>query len=85
MEPAPEGGLSYVYINGKPLDEPYIKQEPPRRADTSRRQCAPGQYFFMGDNRIPLVRLAPVGLGAAEDLIGKVFAIYWPPNRIGVR
>src|SRR5690242_7621132 len=42
----------FIYINGKKLDEPYIK---PDRRDTSRSvnavHIAPGHYFFMGDNR----------------------------------
>ena len=57
-----EGGLSYVYINGKKLDEPYIGQEPARRrAVPSTFNVPQGQYFMMGDNRSPVVRLARVG------------------------
>ena len=75
-------------VNGKPLDEPYI------------RECAPGggtgcdfpgeitipadHWFMMGDNR-----------GASDDsrfwgpvprkwFIGGAFATYWPPNKIGL-
>ena len=55
----------YVYIDGQRLDEPYVK--PDRRdAETHRaRTIPPGRYFFMGDNRRDLVRLAPVGDGPA--------------------
>ena len=46
-----EGGSSYVYINGKKLDEPYIE---PDRRDTRGAETynvPQGQYFMMGDNR----------------------------------
>ena len=46
-----EGGSSYVYIDGKKLDEPYIQ---PNRRDTRGPETfnvPQGQYFMMGDNR----------------------------------
>src|SRR6266567_902573 len=41
----------YVYINGKKLNEPYIK--PDRRDFMNHRpvKIDPGNYFMMGDNR----------------------------------
>ena len=74
MELRSEGGLSYVYIDGKKLDEPYIG---PNRRDTRGPDTFPvpeGQYFMMGDNRIPVVRLARVGDSAAGQ-----------PDRQGLR
>ena len=42
----------YVYINGKQLDEPYIKHGPARRRARRRPGTVPkGHYFIMGDNR----------------------------------
>jgi signal peptidase I len=75
----------YVYIDGKKLHEPYI--QPDRRDD---RTIAPihipqGQYFMMGDNRESSCDSRSWGTVPKQNLIGKVFATYWPPNRISIQ
>ena len=76
-----------MYINGKPLDEPYIEAD--RRAATTRatgRRRSP-EGNILHDGRQPRQSCDSQRLGhrPAENLIGKVFAIYWPPKRIGFR
>jgi signal peptidase I len=76
----------YVYIDGKRLDEPYIKadrrdHDPPR----SWPRVAAGHYFFMGDNRASSCDSRSWGSVPRSNLIGEVFFVYWPPNRIGFR
>jgi signal peptidase I len=71
----------FVYIDGKKLNEPYIK--PNRRDDQTGTWKVPkGHYFFMGDNRIGSCDSRRWGSVPRKDLIGPVFMTYWPPNRI---
>jgi signal peptidase I len=76
----------FIYINGQRLDEPYVK---PDRRDTGtsypRRKIPPGMYFMMGDNRTQSCDSREWGPVPRKNLIGPVFFVYWPPNRIGFR
>ena len=80
-----EKGLSYVYINGNKLDEPYIKKERRDTRPPESFQVPQGQYFMMGDNRSQSCDSREWGSVSRDELIGKVFATYWPPNRISIR
>jgi signal peptidase I len=76
----------YVYIDGARLDEPYLKadrrdSEPPR----TWPRVAPDHYFFMGDNRRESCDSRSWGSVPRKNLIGEVFFVYWPPNRLGFR
>jgi signal peptidase I len=80
-----EQGLSYVYIDGRKLAEPYIG---PNRRDArgpETYRVPEGQYFMMGDNRSQSCDSREWGTVPRENLIGEVFATYWPPNRISIR
>lgn len=75
----------FVYINGKLLKEPYIQAS--RRDDDAPRtwHVPKGYYFFMGDNRSQSCDSRVWGSVPRKNLIGEVFFVYWPPNRIGFR
>jgi signal peptidase I len=80
-----------VYINGKRLNEPYISPNrrdhntlgladlPPRGTHT---RIPKDYYLMMGDNRNSSCDSRRWGLVPRKNLIGKVFATYWPPGRI---
>ncbi len=73
----------FVFINGRKLKESYVK---PDRRDTRTlpaRRIPAGHYFMMGDNRLQSCDSREWGSVPRENLIGDVFAVYWPPNRIG--
>ena len=48
------------------------------------RRIAQGRYFVMGDNRAQSCDSRVWGPLPRDNLIGKVFAIYFPPRRIGL-
>jgi len=81
-----EDGQGFIWINGKKLDESYIQPER-RKADSAHFnktwKVPKGQYFFMGDNRAQSCDSRAWGSVPRGNLIGTVFFIYWPPNRIG--
>ena len=80
-----EQGLSYVYVNGRELDEPYIGRNRRDSRGPETFQVPQGQYFMMGDNRSQSCDSREWGTVPRKNLIGQVFATYWPPNRISVR
>jgi signal peptidase I len=66
----------YVYINGKRLNEPYLK---PDRRDTETHEqitIPKGTYFLMGDNRAFSCDSRVWGPLPREKIIGKVVKIY---------
>jgi signal peptidase I len=74
----------YVYIDGKQLDESYIEPNRRDRETHGPTRIPDGQYFFMGDNRQFSCDSRRWGTVERSELIGKVVAVYWPPNRISL-
>ena len=74
-----------VYVNGKLLSEAYIRPQRRDRNPTQTFHVPKGEYFFMGDNRQQSCDSRSWGSVPRANLIGEVFAVYWPPNRISIR
>ena len=74
-----------VFINGKPLREPYLEGSERDNQTHPKQKIPPGQYFMMGDNRAHSCDSRRWGPVPRANLIGSVFAVYWPPQRIGLR
>lgn len=71
-----------VYINNKPLDEPYIAEKP---TYTYGPETVPEDTFFMmGDNRNRSFDSHAWGFMPQENVKGRAFVRYWPLNRMAV-
>ena len=80
-----------IYINGKPIDEPYVHflEEPRRNAELSEVTSSdvrenygpvkvpPNQYFMMGDNRDNSADSRYWGFMPRDYVKGKALLIYW--------
>jgi signal peptidase I len=71
-------------VNGQPVDEPYVNGGPPGR-NFAERTLGADEYFMMGDNRGQSCDSRVWGPVNRDDLIGPVFAVYWPLTRLGLR
>jgi signal peptidase I len=71
-------------VNGAPLEEPYLNGSAAGQ-DFARRTLGSDEYFMMGDNRAESCDSRRWGPVSRHDLIGPVFAVYWPPTRLGLR
>jgi signal peptidase I len=74
-----------VYIDGEPLDEPYL---PPRahldNGDMKPKVVPEDSLFVMGDNRGNSAD-SRYGLGfvPVDNVIGRAFVVIWPPSSVG--
>ncbi len=79
-------GRYTVYINGKPLDEPYVQSpyDYPQCSETitCEFQIPQNYYLMLGDNRGNSQDGRYWGLLPKERFIGRAVTIFWPPKRI---
>jgi signal peptidase I len=71
-----------VWINGKPLDEPYTAQ--PSNRDYGPIVVPAGHVFMMGDNRNNSADSRYWGPLDEDRIVGVAFLRFWPLNKIGL-
>jgi len=78
-------GAAHVFIDGRRLAEPYVDNE--RRTGGEREwiHVPDGHVFVLGDNRAQSCDSSVFGPVHEDDVIGRLVATYWPPNRISFR
>ena len=74
-----------VYINGEPLDEPYLEPDREGGEDYGPQKIPDDAVLHDGRQPPGVLRQPALGPVPRENLIGEVFAVYWPPQRIGFR
>jgi signal peptidase I len=75
-----------VYVDGKPLDEPYTYGKPslPLNPEVQYPFTVPaGYYWMMGDNRTNSGDSREFGPVPASDIIGHAVWTYWPVAKFG--
>jgi len=77
-----------VFVNGGLISEPYLPAGTPTNpgsflAEKQTIKAGPNQYFVFGDNRGHSSDSRDWGPITKEEIIGKAFFRYWPPQTIG--
>lgn len=70
-----------VFLNGEPLDEPYVSEKALGECDVEFPYQVPENCFFvMGDHRESSIdsRSTTIGCVSQDQLIGKIFCRFWP-------
>lgn len=72
-----------VWLNGRPLEEPYLIQE--TWGDFGPARVPGDKFFLLGDNRgnSKDSRYPDVGFVAERQIVGRAVAVYWPPGDVG--
>ena len=68
---------STVYLNNKPLSEPWLPKGTVLGKAIPRQTVPAGHYFMMGDNRDISCDSRYWGTIPASSIIGKVFLLWW--------
>ena len=71
-----------VYVNGAALREDYTAAAP--NYQVPAELVPPGNYFVLGDNRNNSSDSHIWGLVPDENIIGRAWLSYWPPEEVGV-
>ncbi|NUO61277.1 MAG: signal peptidase I [Hamadaea sp.] len=80
-----------IFVNGTPIDEPYVTKNANKDSPKTPGQCGPRQFdevvvepgmlFVMGDNRFVSQDSRCRGLVPIENVIGRAGTVVWPVSR----
>ena len=77
-----------VSLNNQPLRESYLPESLERLGVTSinvgQYRVPEGGYFLLNDNRFDLNDSRTFGMANQEDLVGRAWLAFWPPESIAV-
>jgi signal peptidase I len=75
-----------VFVNDRRLDEPYVRSPAAYTFPTDGRPMTvpDGKYFVLGDNRPESFDSHLGWLVSVDDLVGRAWIRYWPPNEMGI-
>ncbi len=76
-----------VYINGEPLEEPYVSDKALGQCNLELPYQVPdGKYFVLGDDRKVSLdsRNSAIGCVSKDQVLGKVVFQVWPLNEMGM-
>ncbi|MCS6848668.1 MAG: signal peptidase I [Anaerolineae bacterium] len=75
-----------VSVNGLPLREPYLLEGRERlnlgATTVGRYRLGQDDYFLLNDNRADLGDSRSFGVFSRDQILGRVWLIYWPPQNI---
>lgn len=71
-----------VFINGEPLEEPYVVKG--QRQRWGPTVVGPNEYFVLGDNRKNSSDSRNWGMLPRQNIIGQAWISYWPPQELGL-
>ena len=72
-----------VYVNGKPLAEPYVPQQYRDTRSLDAQVVRPDEYFVLGDHRSIASDSRDFGMVARNLIYGKAEFVYWPRRDAG--
>ena len=74
-----------AYVDGKRLDEPYVKPDRRGGLPFAARTVPKDRYVVLGDNRGGSCDSRIFGYVERDRIVGPVVATYWPLERISIR
>jgi signal peptidase I len=78
-----EGRDGVIYIDGKPLDEPYLPPDV-RSREFDPEKVPEKRYWVLGDNRQDSRDSTYFKSIPESSIIGRAFVRIWPPGDIGL-
>ncbi len=73
-----------VFVNDKPLNEPYVPEEYRDTKSAERMVVPAGEYYVLGDHRSIASDSREFGTVKRDLIYGKAEFVYWPTKDVGV-